>query len=262
MSRNALLIIDPQRSFVDPELHELPVAGAQDDMARLAAFVRGHAESLDDVQVTLDSHHQFQIFHPLYWQGTTGGLPPPFTLITAADIEAGIWLPRRPEHRERALAYVRTLGEGKRFQLTIWPNHCLIGTAGIAVDPGLMAALIHWERRGYAAVGFTAKGSNLYTEHYSAFKAEVADPADPGTQLNTSLVETLRPADRILVAGEALDYCVYHSVRDLADALGPRDAAKIHVLEDCTSPIDPASVERIRREFKSWGVSMLRSTAV
>ena len=82
------------------------------------------------------------------------------------------------------------------------------------------------------------QGSNLHTEHFSAVKAEVEDPADPSTQLNTAFIRDLEAADVIAFAGEASTHCLASTVRDIADAFGNDEYIKKCVLlKDATSPI-------------------------
>jgi nicotinamidase/pyrazinamidase len=231
-----LLIIDPQVDFCDPQ-GALYVLGAENDMSRLAAMIRRVSQKLDDIHVTLDSHHWIHIAHPIFWQDSEGRHPAAFTRISKTDVEREVWIATKPELRERALEYVRTLAANHRYELTIWPPHCLIGSAGHCVYPGLYAALREWEER-FAFVDYVFKGSNVMTEHYSAVQADVPDPADPSTQLNTRLIEALKTADVIGVAGEALTHCVANTVRDIAanfadDGLIP----KMVLLTDASSSI-------------------------
>lgn len=51
----ALLIVDPQRDF--HEGGSLAVPGATEDAGRIAQLITSHAESIDELIVTLDSHH-------------------------------------------------------------------------------------------------------------------------------------------------------------------------------------------------------------
>lgn len=51
----ALLIVDPQRDF--HEGGSLAVPGAIEDAGRIAELITSHAESIDELIVTLDSHH-------------------------------------------------------------------------------------------------------------------------------------------------------------------------------------------------------------
>jgi len=256
MIRTHLLLIDPQIDFTDPS-GSLYVNGANDDMKRLAAFIKKNKAKLFDIHVTLDSHHVFQVFHPLFWKDTNGKHPAPFTRITQDDIEKGTWTPSIPAMRDRALEYVKTLASNNRYQLIIWPEHCLIGSRGTQVLPELFEALTEWEKESIGMVDYVTKGSNLYTEHYSAVKAEVPDPADASTQLNQQLIDLLTEADVILVAGEALDYCVYNTLKDIISAFGPDNAKKIKIMKDCTSAIDPSAIAKIEAEFKSHGVEFV-----
>lgn len=231
-----LLIIDPQVDFCDPA-GALSVAGADRDMARLARMVERLAPVLNGIHVTLDSHHLVDIAHPIFWMNPSGEHPAPFTIISAPDVESEHWTPTRPADRSRAVAYVQALDRHGRYPLCIWPPHCLIGSPGHAVMPSLFSALEDWEAR-FHVVDYIEKGSNIYTEHYSAILADVPDPADPGTQPNQGLIQNLKKADIIAVAGEAGSHCVANTVRDLADQFGD-DAlvSNIVLLQDAVSPV-------------------------
>ena len=231
-----LLIIDPQVDFCDPA-GALYVAGADADMARLAHMVRRLAPKLGDIHVTLDSHHFVDIAHPIFWKDGSGAHPAPFTIISARDVETGRWTATQPGASRRVQAYVEALDQHGRYPLCIWPPHCLIGSAGHAVVPELFAAMQEWEQR-FALVDYVTKGSNIWTEHYSAIQADVPDPTDPSTQINTALIQTLMQADLVAVAGEAGSHCLANTVRDLANNFGDdRLVSKIVLLQDATSPV-------------------------
>lgn len=280
MLKTMLLAIDPQNDFTNPlekvfgdpnaslrsistyieRKASLYVNGAKEDMQRLASFITKNRQKIFDIHVTLDSHHLFQIFHPLFWKGSDGKQPAPFTCITQDSIEKGIWTPVVPSMRDRALEYVKALAINDRYKLIIWPPHCLIGTWGTAVNPVLAEALLEWEQETIGMVNYVTKGSNPYTEHYSAVKAEVPDPTDASTQLNQQLVDILTEADVILVAGEALDYCLYNSLKDIASSFGVDNTRKIKILEDCTSAIDPNAVSKIKQEFGAMGIEFVNTS--
>ena len=96
-----------------------------------------------------------------------------------------------------------------------------------------------WARDHKGAVEYVAKGMNALSEHYSALRADVEVPSDPATKLNTTVIERLKRADRVVVCGQALSHCVNFTVRDLVDNW-PQDAAslaKIVLLTDCASPV-------------------------
>ena len=231
------LIIDPQEDFCNPDSGTLYVPGASADMARLAAMLRRIGPKMDDVHVTLDSHHFVDIAHPIWWKDSAGNHPDPFTIITVSDLDAGRWTTHQPGAYRRSREYVETLARNGKYPLCIWPYHCLIGSVGHAVVPDLFAALKEWEA-GFCSVDYVTKGSNMWTEHYSAVKADVPDPADPSTQINTGLIKTLREADLVFVAGEAGSHCLANTVRDIADNFGDdRYVQKLVLLTDATSPV-------------------------
>jgi nicotinamidase/pyrazinamidase len=242
-----LLIIDPQIDFCAPRRGALYVGGAEQDMRRLARMIERIAARLDSIHVTLDTHHFVDIAHPIFWQDEAGHHPAPFTILTASEVASGRWTTTRPSMWERALAYVQALERGGRYALCIWPPHCLIGSEGHAVQPELFAALQSWEQR-FALVDYIPKGSNIYTEHYSAIQAEVPDPDDPSTQINRPLIETLLAADTVLIAGEAGSHCVANTVRDIAQQFGDdRRLSKLILLTDTISPV--TGFETLQRDF-------------
>ena len=113
----------------------------------------------------------------------------------------------------------------------------VIGDEGHGVFPVLADALHEWEDR-FAVVDFITKGSNPWTEHFSGVQAEVPDPEDPGTQVNTGFVTTLEEADVILMAGEALSHCLANTVRDIVTQFqAPHLVQKIHLLTDASSSV-------------------------
>lgn len=233
MTNTHLVIIDPQNDFCDPH-GALFVPGAKEDMERLAQFIRANVERIDDIHVTLDSHHYLDVAHPAMWSNAANEHPAPFTIIRPEDVEKGVWKPLLPELAQ----YVKQLEANGRYPLCIWPPHCLIGSWGHSVYPAIHDALIHWAAKTKSLVNYVTKGSNIKTEHYSAVRADVPDPLDHSTQLNSRFVSKLEDADVILLAGEAGSHCLRHTVIDVADAL--QDDAyvqKFVLLRDATSPV-------------------------
>ncbi len=229
-----LLIIDPQRDFCKPG-GALYVQGADEDMARLAAMP---LDAFDQIHVTLDSHGWVHIAHPIFWTDEQGNSPAPFTVVE----EGAPWQARDPELREYARDYVRQLASKGRYALTIWPPHCILGTPGHAVHDELATALRAWSEARLIPIDFILKGSNPKTEHYSAIQADVPDPADPSTAPNARRIASLEEADELYVAGEALDYCLLNTLRDLV-AQAPDLPPKIVLLRDAASSIGACTVD-------------------
>lgn len=253
----ALLVIDPQNDFCDIPDSELavapaslaagrpqpaarpalPVAGADRDMKRLAAFIDRVGPELDAIHVTLDSHHSVDIAHAAWWTNDRGDAPAPFTVITAADLADGTWRARDGANQAHSLRYVEALEHAGRYRLVIWPEHCLIGSWGHNVHGAVKHSLDEWARRRMQQVRYVFKGMNPKTEHYSAVEAEVPDAGDPATQRNAALLKALAEADQVVIAGEALSHCVANTVRDIARNFGAGGVRKLVLLTDCASSV-------------------------
>jgi nicotinamidase/pyrazinamidase len=236
-----LITIDPQNDFCvkdgpGGEKGALVVAGADADMVRLGAFITKNKKRLSEIHCTVDSHQFIHIAHPAFWTNSKGDRPAPFTLISDDDVRNGVWRTFNPRWQARGLAYVETLKKNARYVLCIWPPHCLIGSWGHSIVPAVAKALYEWEA-DFNRVNFVAKGSNLFTEHYSGVQADVPDDNDPSTKLNTALIDTLNEADEILITGEALSHCVANTVTDIANQFGPDNVKKFTLLEDTSSNV-------------------------
>ncbi|WP_164961976.1 isochorismatase family protein [Rubrivivax sp. JA1026] len=271
-----LLIIDPQNDFcdlpadwcaVDPASGQrltpaLPVAGAHADMLRLAAFIDAHASRIVAITVTLDSHHRIDVAHPPFWRREDGESVAPFTPITAQDVRARRFAPRDAAALPRTLAYLDALDKRGRYTLMVWPEHCRIGTWGHLTHAAVQAACDRWEVRRQQPVRHVFKGDNPWTEHYSAFQAEVPDIDDPATALNESLIDELSKAKTLVIAGEAGSHCVRASVEDLLAHL-PADASRrVILLADCMSPVPGFEAEQqsFLERAAAAGVSLETST--
>jgi len=270
-----LLVIDPQNDFcdvpaawrpVDPLTGTtvnpaLPVAGAHADMQRTAAFIRAAGAALDEIVVTLDSHHQVDIAHPTFWRKADGDDVTPFTQITAAQVRAGEFLPRDPAALPRTLAYLDALEAGGRYVLMVWPVHCEIGTWGHGVHADVRAAYNQWERATLRNVRKVTKGENPWTEHYSAIQAEVPDAADQHTQMNRDLLAELDQADTLLIAGEASSHCVRATTEHIVANLPSGRPGRVVLLTDCMSPVGgfEAQHQAFLDQMRARGVRLMTS---
>ncbi|WP_050470393.1 cysteine hydrolase [Herbaspirillum chlorophenolicum] len=252
MKRNLhLLVIDPQNDFCDlPSAYlpadpasgarqqpALPVAGAHADMQRVARLIDDGGRGLSAISITIDSHHRLDIAHPTFWQVGDGGTVSPFTQIEAAEVRAGRYLPRDPQALPRTLAYLDALECAGRYRLMVWPVHCEIGSWGGTVHADVRAAYNRWEETTLSIVAKLAKGSNPWTEHYSAVMAEVPDAADPDTQLNRDFINGLAHADSVYITGEAGSHCVRATTEHIVENLDVADRSRLVLVTDCMSPV-------------------------
>jgi nicotinamidase/pyrazinamidase len=273
-----LLIIDPQNDFCDLPADwcptdpatgtiaspALPVVGAHADMLRLAQLIREGASGISSIGVTLDSHHRFDIAHPTFWNTGAGTPVGPFTAITAAQVRNGDYVPKDKAMLPRALAYIDELEQRGRYTLMVWPVHCEIGSWGHNVHAAVKTAYNQWEDSRQAMVQKISKGSNPWTEHYSAMQAEVPDAEDPATQLNTTLIRSLDQADLLIVAGEASSHCVKATTEHIVSNLPSGNSAKVVLLTDCMSPVGgfEAQHKAFLEDMVSRGVRLSTSPAM
>jgi nicotinamidase-related amidase len=254
--RLALLVVDVQNTFCIPDF-ELFVAGrsgtgAVDDSRRLCEFVYRNLGTITQVFPSLDTHHAMQVFHAIWLVDEEGNHPPPYSLISAEDVEAGRWrvntavadvLGIDVDYATRHLAhYTRRLAEGGKYDLTIWPYHAMLGGIGHALVSAVEEAIFFHGVARHSRPEFQVKGDNPFTEHYSMLGPEVTEGPD-GDRLgerNSGLIDQLLTFDAVAVAGQAKSHCMAWTIDDLLDDADVRErklAERTYLLEDCTSPV-------------------------
>jgi len=243
-----LLIIDPQNDFCDlPAAYlpagpaaaapALPVPGAHADMLRLADLIRRGGPGLSAISVTLDSHQRIDVAHTTFWQDGQGNPVNPFTQITAADLAQGRFAPRDPAALTRVTAYLEQLEAAGRYNLMVWPTHCEIGSWGHNVHADVRSAYNGWEESTLRTVTKIVKGTNPWTEHYSAIQAEVPDQDDDSTQMNHGVIAMLAQADKVYITGEAGSHCVKATTEHIVDNWDPAQLSKLVLVTDCMSAV-------------------------
>jgi nicotinamidase-related amidase len=252
-----LLLIDVQKDFCFPEgslyVGGRSGTGAVDDSRRIAEFIYGNLDAITDITTTLDTHLAYQIFFPSFWIDRDGAHLPPFRTITADQIAAGEVRPAPAMAKwlcngnytwlcKQVLFYCQQLEAAGKYQLYLWPPHCLLGSDGHA-----LAGVIH-EARLFHAFARTAqshvevKGGNPLTENYSVLRPEVLSRFDGAAlaQRNTQFVHTLLSADAVYIAGQAASHCVKSTIDDLLGEIAAQDpslAKKVYLLTDCMSAV-------------------------
>lgn len=252
MKRNLhLLIIDPQNDFCDlPQEYlpssagagaavapALPVPGAHADMLRLADVINRGSGGLSGISVTLDSHHRIDVAHPTFWMDGAKGPVNPFTQITKADVVQGKYAPRDGAALPRVMAYLDALESAGRYNLMVWPTHCEMGSWGHNVHADVRAAYNRWEESTLGIVTKISKGTNPFTEHYSAIQAEVPDEADDSTQMNYEFIDMLSGADQVYITGEAGSHCVKATTEHIVDNWDQSQLDKLVLVTDCMSSV-------------------------
>lgn len=252
--RLCLLLIDVQNTFCLPEF-ELYVGGrtgrgALEDNRRLSKFIYQNLGVITTIAPTMDTHTAMQIFHPLFWLDSQGQPPAPMTMISYDEVVAGKWqvnpdiAPYMPvtDLQKFALHYTQRLTYDSKYPLTIWPHHAMLGGIGHALVSVVEEACFFHSIARSSPTCYETKGRNPLTENYSALSPEVLED-DQGQAIaakNQRFTDMLLDYDAIVVAGQAKSHCVAWSVADLLTEIKVRDpqlAAKVYLLEDCTSPV-------------------------
>lgn len=258
-SKIALLIIDAQFDFCDPR-GSLFVKGADQDMIRLGEFIKTHEKEIDFIGMTMDSHQVIDISHPSFWQNKNGNFPSPFTIISSADVQSGVWTPRFAPIE--AVKYIDELEKQGEFPHCIWPEHCVIGTKGASFVDSVMDSVLSWCRTNGAFHQVVTKGTYPTTEHFGAFRANIPVEGRPETQMNLNLIKTLEKYEKVYFVGEAQSHCVANTMKQ---ALAfPDLAKKFIVLEDCMSPVTGFEhiADQIYTDAKAAGVQFTTSKNV
>ena len=282
--RLCLLVVDVQNTFCIPGF-ELFVGGrsgrgAVEDNCRLAQFIYRNLGVITQIVPSLDTHDAMQVFHAIWLIDEDGNHPPPYTLVSAEDVQRGRFrvnpavadaLGLDRDYAERHLAfYTRTLAERGKSDLTIWPYHAMLGIIGYALVSAVEEAIFFHTMARYSQPEFQVKGHNPLTEHYSILGPEVTEGPD-GDRLdvrNQVLIDKLATFDAVVVGGQAKSHCLAWTVDDLLQHVAMRDLAKrTYLLEDCTSPIVVPGVvdytdeaDAAFQRYAAAGMHVVRST--
>jgi len=281
-----LLLVDVQNTFCIPQF-ELFVGGrsgigAVDDNRRLCEFIYRNLNVITQICPTMDTHQAIQIFHAIFFVNQKGEHPAPFTLISADDVEKGVWevnpevvrsLNMDSSYSKKFLQhYTRMLRQGGKYNLTIWPYHAMLGGIGHALVSAVEEAIFFHCMARYRSPDFHVKGDNPLTENYSVIKPEVMYDSEGGriAKENSRVIEKLTEYDALFIAGQAKSHCVAWTIQDLYGEISALDkslANKIYILYDCMSPVVIPDVvdytdqtDEAFQLFSDVGMHVVRST--
>ena len=286
-TRICLMAIDVQNTFCIPKF-ELFVGGrsgtgAIDDNVRLCEFIYRNLGLITEIAPTMDTHTAMQIFHPSFWVNDAGENPAPMTSISLAEVEQGTWKVNPAIAyslakgnymglQNYALHYVQQLERDRKYPLTIWPYHAMLGGISHALVAAVEEACFFHNLARHSQTNFEVKGGNPLTENYSVLQPEVLqdNQGRPIAQKNTRFIQKLLEFDAVIIAGQAKSHCVAWTISDLLSeiqAQDPKLAQKVYLLEDCTSPVVVPGIvdftdeaDQAFQRFAAAGMHLVKST--
>lgn len=123
----------------------------------------------------------------------------------------------------------------------LWPDHCVQGTPGAALDPRIDWSPVDLVLR---------KGTRAQVDSYSAFRENVGpDGRRPPTGLAGWLRE--RGIEEVHLCGLARDYCVLWSAQDAIET-----GLRVRFLWELTRPVTPEGDAPTRAALEAAGASI------
>ena len=259
---------------------ELCIPGGMEALGNVAKLIQDNPGPIDDITITHDCHQELHIATPVWFRwpsppadtfikvdgvdrptslpvdvrGQTQQSPAPFSTCIEQDGKivngvldgTGNFVPIGEVNCTHlgftswTVRYLKSLRDGDRYPHMIWPPHCRINTPSYLAVDSIRDAIRFWELDQFAVANKVTKGSSLKTEHFGAVHAEVPDPKDPSTQINSHFVQLLSDPDRqVAICGLALGHCLANTVRDTAAQFpSPEDFInRLILLEDGTASV-------------------------
>jgi nicotinamidase/pyrazinamidase len=204
-----------------------------------------------DALLVVDLQHDFLPGGALAVQGGDAIVEPIARLVRAFEtvVATQDWHPRghvsfASAHAGRRPFETIALPQGPQ---ELWPDHCVQGTRGAALHPGLPDAALTLLLR---------KGTRPGVDSYSAFRENVGpDGRRPTTGLGAWL--SARGIRRVLVCGLARDFCVRASAVDAA-----AEEFEVVVLDDLTRAVFPERAAEVDAVLAGAGVQRASSASL
>ncbi|MCB1921926.1 MAG: bifunctional nicotinamidase/pyrazinamidase [Candidatus Competibacteraceae bacterium] len=133
------------------------------------------------------------------------------------------------------------------YPQTLWPDHCVQGSAGAQLHPGLP-----WDK----VAAIIRKGMDPQCDSYSGFRNNWNINGErPPTGLAGYLRE--RGISEVYVCGLARDICVRWTAEDAVDA-----GFQVHFLWDITRSVNPNDDQALRQALINRGVILTNQATV
>jgi nicotinamidase/pyrazinamidase len=204
MKKKILIIVDPQNDFI--EGGSLAVEGARKAMENLTKHLQARSSEYDHIYVSLDTHNPTNLGFKMNWLGSGLDKIIPGQLFPVEAIKSGEVYPRFKYTRDQDIAVVL-----KQPNFMAWPPHCIKGTPGHDIYGPLENVLALLKDK----VTFITKGEDDARDNYSIFHYGDRGLTEAGEYFN--LWDKRYDNPDVFIAGLALDYCVFETVKSLQE---------------------------------------------
>ena len=204
MKKKILIIVDPQNDFI--EGGSLAVGGAKRAMDNLTRHLQTRSGDYDHIYVSLDTHNPTNLGFKENWEGPGVDKIIPCQPFPVEAIKSGEIYPKFKYTRNQDIALIL-----KQPGFMAWPVHCLKSSEGHDIYPKLDCVLAQLKDK----VTFMTKGENDARDNYSIFHYGDGELTEHGKYFN--LWDKNQDNLEICVAGLALDYCVYETIKSLQE---------------------------------------------
>ena len=156
--------------------------------------------------------------------------------------------------------YVEHLEKDGKKTLCVWSYHCIQGTTGCALENQFSNMIYFHSVAKKSVVQRLVKGQDPLSEMYGVIKPEY----DTNGYINLDFLNKIEKFDKVIIGGEARDYCVYESLNQMFEHYknNAETLKKIYVLEDCMSAIgNPSDVDKMYADLQSqYHFNIVKST--
>lgn len=235
-----LLIIDPQNDFVDPH-GSLFVPKSQEAIKEICRYIMINSHEIENIMMSLDSHHPWHISNSCYWKES----PKLYTKITKELVTNETFNPLDEESKPEILKGIETNGP-----ITIWPEHCIIGTWGHNIPSELYEVLRAWEIIKKKPVTIITKGTDHWFESYSIFTKETLYPF-----MSESINDKIKMDMDLVICGFAKDICVAETVKFMRTQEKYKN--KLKFLEAGLAAINPKNCDIYQDCIENFGATLI-----
>lgn len=231
-----LLIVNPQKDFACSNGTMFNPDGEKrvNTTNNIVKFIYKNVEGITRITPTLTNHFPFQIMFESFWVGQDDKTPEKGTVITAKQVEDGLWKPNpgmalwmcQNEYDwlvEQVQHYCEKLEESGRT-LTILPPHCMHGSVGYGIVGVIEEARMFHAIARSIQPECEVNGSNPLAENYSFLGPDIGDRKDedgPVGWKNIPALASTIMVDNLVLSGH---FRVADTARDILAASGPEQS--------------------------------------